>query len=105
MIGLLFCVCMLPRPPRSTRTDTLFPGTTLFRSCLHVKFWCRHQRCNTEQPGADHADRGHRVEAALHQAEALMLARVADLDVIDEQAWQIEQADEPGDDEEQGKRF
>src|SRR3546814_16232742 len=23
---------MLPRPPRSTRTDTLFPNTTLFRS-------------------------------------------------------------------------
>src|SRR3546814_16351860 len=23
---------MLPRPPRSTRTDTLFPDTTLFRS-------------------------------------------------------------------------
>src|SRR3546814_8528135 len=24
---------MIPRPPRSTRTDTLFPYTTLFRSC------------------------------------------------------------------------
>src|SRR3546814_13195069 len=23
---------MIPRPPRSTRTDTLFPSTTLFRS-------------------------------------------------------------------------
>src|SRR3546814_8854522 len=23
---------MIPRPPRSTRTDTLFPDTTLFRS-------------------------------------------------------------------------
>src|SRR3546814_3293569 len=27
---------MLRRPPRSTRTDTLFPYTTLFRSCAHV---------------------------------------------------------------------
>src|SRR3546814_2082306 len=26
---------MLRRPPRSTRTDTLFPYTTLFRSHLH----------------------------------------------------------------------
>src|SRR3546814_10471418 len=26
---------MLRRPPRSTRTDTLFPYTTLFRSRLH----------------------------------------------------------------------
>src|SRR3546814_13592803 len=27
---------MLRRPPRSTRTDTLFPYTTLFRSCHHA---------------------------------------------------------------------
>src|SRR3546814_1914007 len=27
---------MLRRPPRSTRTDTLFPYTTLFRSALHL---------------------------------------------------------------------
>src|SRR3546814_1204715 len=30
---------MIPRPPRSTRTDTLFPYTTLFRSTiLRTKF-------------------------------------------------------------------
>src|SRR3546814_3333748 len=27
---------MIRRPPRSTRTDTLFPDTTLFRSILYV---------------------------------------------------------------------
>src|SRR3546814_5445241 len=27
---------MIRRPPRSTRTDTLFPYTTLFRSCLNA---------------------------------------------------------------------
>src|SRR3546814_8994983 len=27
---------MIRRPPRSTRTDTLFPYTTLFRSRLHL---------------------------------------------------------------------
>src|SRR3546814_7376659 len=27
---------MIRRPPRSTRTDTLFPSTTLFRSDRHV---------------------------------------------------------------------
>src|SRR3546814_20487474 len=27
---------MIRRPPRSTRTDTLFPYTTLFRSCTHL---------------------------------------------------------------------
>src|SRR3546814_2267014 len=29
---------MIRRPPRSTRTDTLFPYTTLFRSDLHAKY-------------------------------------------------------------------
>src|SRR3546814_17888707 len=28
---------MIRRPPRSTRTDTLFPYTTLFRSWLHSR--------------------------------------------------------------------
>src|SRR3546814_13428250 len=31
-ILILFFFLMLRRPPRSTRTDTLFPYTTLFRS-------------------------------------------------------------------------
>src|SRR3546814_11978326 len=31
-IFVLFFVLMIRRPPRSTRTDTLFPYTTLFRS-------------------------------------------------------------------------
>src|SRR3546814_11823285 len=30
--GLSFVFLMIRRPPRSTRTDTLFPYTTLFRS-------------------------------------------------------------------------
>src|SRR3546814_6377710 len=29
---LVYCFLMIRRPPRSTRTDTLFPYTTLFRS-------------------------------------------------------------------------
>src|SRR3546814_3762683 len=29
---------MIPRPPRSTRTDTLFPYTTLFRSNRRTQF-------------------------------------------------------------------
>src|SRR3546814_15512771 len=41
---LVVCVCfflMLRRPPRSTRTDTLFPYTTLFRS-IHSD-WVRRE--------------------------------------------------------------
>src|SRR3546814_14570949 len=30
--SVFFCFLMIRRPPRSTRTDTLFPYTTLFRS-------------------------------------------------------------------------
>src|SRR3546814_21134877 len=39
IIGVFF-VLMIRRPPRSTRTDTLFPYTTLFRS-----------GCNDERAG------------------------------------------------------
>src|SRR3546814_21097716 len=35
---------MIRRPPRSTRTDTLFPYTTLFRSLLRGKF----NRCSLD---------------------------------------------------------
>src|SRR3546814_16908715 len=31
---VVFFFLMIRRPPRSTRTDTLFPYTTLFRSCF-----------------------------------------------------------------------
>src|SRR3546814_9662874 len=43
---------MIRRPPRSTRTDTLFPYTTLFRShappvhAQHVAFACRSGEFN-----------------------------------------------------------
>src|SRR3546814_16383690 len=42
-IFLMFFFLMLRRPPRSTRTDTLFPYTTLFRSFdkLRVKAFAR----------------------------------------------------------------
>src|SRR3546814_1389139 len=35
---MLSCFLMIRRPPRSTRTDTLFPSTTLFRSTWHRRF-------------------------------------------------------------------
>src|SRR3546814_19727309 len=48
---------MIRRPPRSTRTDTLFPYTTLFRSIPHARLRrpvCRSLGCY----GADHARQG-----------------------------------------------
>src|SRR3546814_18376064 len=35
MLIVVFFFVMIRRPPRSTRTDTLFPYTTLFRSLVH----------------------------------------------------------------------
>src|SRR3546814_8272437 len=37
MFSFLFFFLMRRRPPRSTRTDTLFPYTTLFRSDLTLR--------------------------------------------------------------------
>src|SRR3546814_14137662 len=38
LILRLFFLLMIRRPPRSTRTDTLFPYTTLFRSPMDGRF-------------------------------------------------------------------
>src|SRR3546814_8742034 len=56
----LVCPCfvfflMLRRPPRSTRTDTLFPYTTLFRS-----------RCEPEKPRRQSADAPRRQRRTCH---------------------------------------
>src|SRR3546814_6356662 len=42
MILLFFFFLMIRRPPRSTRTDTLFPYTTLFRSSQRFVDRCRN---------------------------------------------------------------
>src|SRR3546814_2489809 len=46
---------MIPRPPRSTRTDTLFPYTTLFRSVPPLP--------RALQPAADGLDGGAGADA------------------------------------------
>src|SRR3546814_14215932 len=48
-----FFFLMIRRPPRSTRTDTLFPYTTLFRSRIPSRCTgCRH---SCLRPAAKHA--------------------------------------------------
>src|SRR3546814_20663435 len=44
-LSLVFLFLMILRPPRSTRTDTLFPYTTLFRSpvCWRSTARCRRR--------------------------------------------------------------
>src|SRR3546814_10388310 len=41
---------MIRRPPRSTRTDTLFPYTTLFRSVSRREAGAGHKRRRATQP-------------------------------------------------------
>src|SRR3546814_3439051 len=48
---------MKRRPPRSTRTDTLFPYTTLFRSCADIGAARRHVRGHRVDDEEVHADR------------------------------------------------
>src|SRR3546814_12686832 len=43
---------MIRRPPRSTRTDTLFPYTTLFRSLQAHHAWRRQAHCLVLAGGA-----------------------------------------------------
>src|SRR3546814_2467511 len=90
---------MIRRPPRSKRTDTLFPYTTLFRSdrriveravkpaerrqslrdkCLHVLFLCDvapeiggHRRSGDQQPGGD------LVRSEEHTSELQSLMRIS----------------------------
>src|SRR3546814_7680863 len=54
----LFFFLMIRRPPRSTRTDTLFPYTTLFRSADGTNLGHRQRRFRP---------RSHRPRARFHQ--------------------------------------
>src|SRR3546814_1918349 len=54
----VFCL-MIRRPPRSTRTDTLFPYTTLFRSVLRAGVHLSH-----DADVGDHAFLAPRVTVA-----------------------------------------
>src|SRR3546814_16468965 len=51
-IILIFLFLMIRRPPRSTRTDTLLPYTTLFRSCGRARErTARPRRVNRDSTG------------------------------------------------------
>src|SRR3546814_11296809 len=59
---------MIRRPPRSTRTDTLFPYTTLFRSA-------RRARAEIQRVGGVSLDGGYRACSDVSSADAFLLAR------------------------------
>src|SRR3546814_1617088 len=83
---------MIRRPPRSTRTDTLFPYTTLFRSqqqhrvagMLRLQFDLAHQigEEGVGDVGDDHPDRLARAEhqrarSEEHTSELQSLMRIS----------------------------
>src|SRR3546814_18881349 len=67
---------MIRRPPRSTRTDTLFPYTTLFRSSEHRDPFAPMLETITDRAIAQHAiaHRGHMI-ALVKLGEAGLDAR------------------------------
>src|SRR3546814_17485678 len=65
---------MLRRPPRSKRTDTLFPYTTLFRSERHEQDQREDQRADAERLG----QRPARAEQRLGAVHAVTTDAAAD---------------------------
>src|SRR3546814_9227387 len=63
---------MIRRPPRSTRTDTLFPYTTLFRSHRQRPCHRRRQRDVLGQSSGHAADRAGRSEEHTSELQSLM---------------------------------
>src|SRR3546814_17028179 len=72
---------MIPRPPRSTRTDTLFPYTTLFRSI--------EGEGRDEERGAASLRSMNRIERAIHRQigdQPLDLPPAREMDMVAEHA-------------------
>src|SRR3546814_3407155 len=81
---------MIRRPPRSTRTDTLFPYTTLFRSLLFLSgdtdraAACRHHGPDSGRQCRDVVEHGQRREVVAatgrseeHTSELQSLMRIS----------------------------
>src|SRR3546814_6286909 len=59
---------MIRRPPKSTRTDTLFPDTTLFRSRLHGPVSALNKAHSVRNQGRAAAGHAQRKEARTKRA-------------------------------------
>src|SRR3546814_5750999 len=95
MLSSFCCFFLLiRRPPRSTRTDTLFPYTTLFRSLRRrgkrdeadrridiesVHRWCRPDGCHTADPQGPDLGRALRSwrRSEEHTSELQSLMRIS----------------------------
>src|SRR3546814_12572876 len=76
---------MIRRPPRSTRTDTLFPYTTLFRSALQHRAQARLVERQRLGDAVAHRARLTGDAAALHRADDVeLIAAVGDQERLGE---------------------
>src|SRR3546814_14266284 len=94
-LTFFFFFLMIRRPPRSTRTDTLFPYTTLFRSTVAGP--CRalrpSLRCRTDHRGGDRVMNTVSVETApILELEQVSKRFTWQLDVASRVANQIGRA-------------
>src|SRR3546814_2116950 len=71
---LFFFFLMIRRPPRSTRTDTLFPYTTLFRSLRQA---CDAQHWGTAQSYAHRIKSTAHMRSEEHTSELQSLMRIS----------------------------
>src|SRR3546814_13483510 len=71
-----FFFLMIRRPPRSTRTDTLFPYTTLFRSPGLVHVAADDAGIDLEEGAADVLDEGE-ARSEEHTSELQSLMRIS----------------------------
>src|SRR3546814_18213709 len=86
MCVYVFFFLMIRRPPRSTRTDTLFPYTTLFRSgtfsrhvaARHSRGWGKRLR-ELEQPRSSEcaSTRPRSARSEEHTSELQSLMRIS----------------------------
>src|SRR3546814_11556161 len=77
---VFFFFLMIRRPPRSTRTDTLFPYTTLFRSAEPWQACPRRRAPHRPRDLADHpvtGRRGERDRSEEHTSELQSLMRIS----------------------------
>src|SRR3546814_4111601 len=76
IVSLVVFFVMIRRPPRSTRTDTLFPYTTLFRSTRAVRIcisWAALGAFSIRQP----CSRCHGARSEEHTSELQSLMRIS----------------------------
>src|SRR3546814_9683153 len=74
---MFFFFLMIRRPPRSTRTDTLFPYTTLFRSRWSLPDRRIRHRGLDRLLAQGHCDQAGRSRSEEHTSELLSLMRIS----------------------------